>query len=109
MIAQHAIADALLAFGAFVELLCCAGVFLMRTPLDRLHYVGPAIIYGPLCFCAAGMVEGGVLSQQGIKMLVVMLVLLVTGPVLSYVTARLIRFRLAGGLALRPSDRIQKA
>ena len=107
MTAQNIAVDALLAFAVFVELLCCAGVLLMRTAFDRVHYLGPAVLFGPLCFAIATMIAGGALSQQGIKTLIVFIVLLVTGPIQSYVTARLIRYRLAGDLALRRSDRIQ--
>ena len=99
--------DALLAFAVVVELLCCIGVLVMRTALDRLHYLGPAVFFGPLCIMAATMVSTGVLSQAGIKTLVIFLVLLVTGPIDSYVIARVIRHRAAGRLAVRPSDRVQ--
>lgn len=105
--AQNLAVDVLIAFGVAVELLCSLGVLLMRTAFDRLHYLGPAILFGPLCFAIATMIAGGPLSQQGIKTLIVFIVLLVTGPIQSYVTARLIRYRLAGDLALRRSDRIQ--
>lgn len=107
MSAANVIVDALVAFGVVVELLCCLGVLLMRTAFDRLHYLGPAIVFGPLCFAIATMISGGALSQAGVKTFVILLVLLVTGPIQSYVTARLLRHRLAGGLALRRSDRIQ--
>lgn len=107
MTAQRIAVDALLAFAVVVELLCCAGVLLMRTAFDRLHYLGPAILFGPFCFAIATMIAGGPLSQQGIKTFIVFIALLVTGPIQSYVTARLIRYRLAGDLALRRSDRIQ--
>lgn len=99
--------DALLAFGVAVELLCCLGVFAMRTAFDRLHYLGPAIVFGPAAIAAAVMLAGGPLSQQGVKSFMILLVLLVTGPIMSYVTARVIRFRADGRLALRPGDRVQ--
>ena len=107
MSAQEIAVAALLAFGVFVELLCCAGVLLMRTAFDRLHYLGPAIVFGPLCLALATMIAGGPLSQQGIKALIVFIVLMAGGPIQSYAMARLLRHRLAGSLSLRRSDRIQ--
>lgn len=100
-------ADALLAFGVAIELLCCIGLLVMRTAFDRLHYLGPAVFFGPLCIMLATMIEGGAISQQGIKTLIIFLVLIVTGPIQSYVTARVIRHRAAGEFAVRASDRVQ--
>jgi multisubunit Na+/H+ antiporter MnhG subunit len=108
MSAAQIAVDGFLAGGVFVELLCCLGVLAMRTAFDRLHYLGPAVIFGPLCFWAAIAIAGGPLSQQGVKAFIILLVLLVTGPILSYATARLIRHDREGKLELRTADRVQR-
>jgi multicomponent Na+:H+ antiporter subunit G len=83
---RDAIVAVLLAAGVAIELLACAGVVLMRDPLDRLHYVG-ATTAAALCVAAAVVVRDS-FSLIGNKALVLAAFLLVTGPVLSHVTAR---------------------
>jgi multicomponent Na+:H+ antiporter subunit G len=83
---RDAIVAVLLATGVAIELLACAGVVLMRDPLDRLHYVG-ATTAAALCVAAAVVVRDS-FSLIGNKALVLAAFLLVTGPVLSHVTAR---------------------
>jgi multicomponent Na+:H+ antiporter subunit G len=83
---RDAIVAVLLAAGVAIELLACAGVVLMRDPLDRVHYVG-ATTAAALCVAAAVVVRDS-FSLIGNKALVLAAFLLVTGPVLSHVTAR---------------------
>lgn len=83
---RDTIVAVLLAAGVAIELLACAGVVLMRDPLDRLHYVG-ATTAAALCVTAAVLVRDS-FSLIGNKALVLAAFLLVTGPVLSHVTAR---------------------
>ena len=84
---RDAIASVLLGAGVAIELLACAGVVLMRHPLDRLHYVSAATA-AVLCVAAAVVVHDS-FSLIGNKALLLAAFVLVTGPVLTHVTARL--------------------
>ena len=93
----------LLALGVGVELLCCIGVLVMRGVYDRLHYTGPAG-FGAVLISAAVVVREGLLSQIGVKAVLVAAVLLVVSPVLVHATARAARLRERGELQARPHE-----
>jgi len=82
----------LLVFGVAVELACCLGVLVMEDAYDKLHYLGPAAIVGPLAIAAAVVVRES-LSQAGIKALLTAALLIVASPVLSHATARALYIR----------------
>ena len=84
----------LLVAGVVLELLSCAGVVLMRGALDRLHYAGlatPAV----LCMGAAVFVQES-FSLIGNKAVAVAVLVLVTAPVLTHATARMIHLSRGG-------------
>jgi multicomponent Na+:H+ antiporter subunit G len=85
---------ALLIVGVAIELLCCLGVLVMRGPYARLHYTAPAGL-GALLIAIAVVVHQG-FSLIGNKALLLAVFVLVTGPVLSHVTARAARIRELG-------------
>jgi monovalent cation/proton antiporter MnhG/PhaG subunit len=82
----------LLALGVIVELMSCFGVLAMRHFYDRLHYVGPASTLGAFLIGAALVAENG-LKQQGVKSILVTVLLVMIGPVLTHATARAARIR----------------
>ena len=86
------LADALVAFGVAVQLLCCIGVLVMRSTLDRLHFLGPASTLGPAAVGIAILVEEGV-SQGSGKALLLAMLLGATNPLLTHATARAARVR----------------
>jgi monovalent cation/proton antiporter MnhG/PhaG subunit len=88
----------LLVLGVAVELACCLGVLVMDDAYDKLHYLGPAAIVGPLAVAAAVVVRES-LSQAGIKALLTAGLLIVASPVLSHATAR--------ALYIRQRDRLE--
>ena len=89
----------LLAVAVGIELLCCLGVLVMRDVFDRLHYLGPATTLGPLALVVAVLVEHSS-AQAIIKILLIGMVLIFTGPVLTHAIARAARVRERGGLDL---------
>lgn len=101
---QDLVKDVLLALGVGVEWLCCLGLLLGRTALDRLHYLGPATLLGPLLIAAAVVVHEA-LSQAGIKAILLVLAFLISSPVLSHATGRAARLRGYGNLRPRTFDR----
>ena len=82
----------LLGLGVAVELACCLGVLVMHDAYDKLHYLGPAGIVGPLFIAAAVLWQEG-LGQAGIKAVLVAVLLAVASPVLSHATARALYIR----------------
>ena len=88
---RDVIVDVLLVAAVALTLLTCAGVALMREPLDRLHYTGPAVL-GGVCAAAAVVVAGGP-SLIGTRAVLVAALLLATTPVMTHATARALHHR----------------
>jgi monovalent cation/proton antiporter MnhG/PhaG subunit len=83
---------ALVAVGVVIELACCVGVLVMEDAYDKLHYLGPAAIVGPVLIAASVVVRES-FSQAGIKSLLTAGLLIVASPVLSHATARALYIR----------------
>lgn len=103
---QTVAADALLVIGVGIELMCCLGILVMRDVFDRLHYLGPATVLGPV-FIAAAVVLEEALSTAGIKAILIAGVLLSTGPVLTHATARAARIRRYGAWEAQPGEDVE--
>ena len=97
----------LLGAGVLVQLLCCAGVWRMRTPLDRLHYLAPASFLGPLLIAASVVVAGSSL-QLALKAVAIALVLALSGPLMTRVLARAVRVREFGTADPLPEEIMQE-
>jgi multisubunit Na+/H+ antiporter MnhG subunit len=82
----------LITVAVVAEIACAVGVWRTRSALDRLHFLGPATIIGPLAIAIATWLQRGV-DQVSIKATLAMALLLFTGPLLSYVTARAVLAR----------------
>ena len=82
---------ALVGAGVALAALACLGVALMREPLDRLHYAGPATL-ALQCVAAAVLVRGG-WSLIGLRAILLGVFALVSSPVLVHATARAIHVR----------------
>lgn len=82
----------LLGAGVAVELACCLGVLLMRDAHDKLHFIGPAAILGPVAIATAIVLRES-LSQAGVKAIVTALLLVIANPVLTHATARALYIR----------------
>ena len=83
---------ALLAVGVAIELACCLGVLLMRDAHDKLHYIGPAAILGPIAIAGA-IVARESLSQAGVKSIVTAVLMIIANPVLTHATGRALYIR----------------
>lgn len=84
---REIVSAVLLGMGVLIELLCAAGVLVMRNPFDRLHYLAPATTLGPLAISAAVLIAESE-AQAKIKSVLVTVILLACGPVLTHATAR---------------------
>ena len=91
---RHVAATVLLVAGCSLQVLAVLGLVVMRSTLDRLHYVGLAG-YGALLVALAILVRQS-FSLIGDKALLSGVLLAVLGPVLVHVTARSLRIRRHG-------------
>jgi multicomponent Na+:H+ antiporter subunit G len=82
----------LVGLGVGSELLCCAGLVVMRDVYARLHYAMAASSVPPFLLAAAVIVDKG-WTQPGINALVLAAVLFLINPVAAHATARAARSR----------------
>lgn len=90
---------ALLAIGVAAQLSGVIGVVVAADVYDRLHFTGPASVFGPSALALAIVIDEGPLSQAGLKSILVALLLLALSPVLVHATARAAFVRERGRLA----------
>jgi multicomponent Na+:H+ antiporter subunit G len=94
----EAIVWVLLVIGVAAQLTGVVGVLAGGDVYDRLHFIGPASIFGPAALAVAVVVDEGPLSQAGLKSLLVAVLLVSLGPVLVHATARAAYVREHGSL-----------
>jgi multisubunit Na+/H+ antiporter MnhG subunit len=82
--------DVLLVVGVSGELLCVAGVLVMRTTLDRLHYAAAATTVPAFLVLLATLVREH-LSAGGLQAIVAVGLLFLVNPALVIATARAAR------------------
>jgi len=82
--------DVLLGLGVAAELLCVAGVVVMRTTFDRLHYAGAATSVPAFLVLVAVLVRVH-LSAGGLQAIATVGVLFLINPALVIATARAAR------------------
>lgn len=87
------VTDGLLVTAVLVELTCVLGLCVMRTPLQKLHFIGPATCVGPVFAGLAVLCGTHATASQAGKGLVVAIVLLTFAGVLSHETGRCIALR----------------
>jgi monovalent cation/proton antiporter MnhG/PhaG subunit len=90
---------ALMVIGALAVVAGVVGVLVARDVYDRLHFIGPAGLFGPACFALAVVIDEGPFSQAGLKSILVALLLLGLSPVLVHATARAAYVREHGKLS----------
>ncbi len=88
-----------------VELLCCVGLVVPSSAIDRLHFAGAATVVGPALLAAAVCVEEGAFTTNGLNAVAVALLLALLGGALGVATARTIRARERGTLESTPAER----
>lgn len=82
--------DVLLGLGVAGELLCVAGVLVMRTTFDRLHYSAAATSVPAFLVLAAVLVREH-MSAGGLEALAAVFLLFLLNPALVIATARVAR------------------
>ena len=79
--------DLLLALGVAAELICVAGVLVMRTTLDRLHYAAASTTVPAFLILAAVLVREH-LTAGGIEAIAAVALLFLLNPAIVITTAR---------------------
>ncbi len=83
-----ALSYGLLIFSTAIAVICTAGIIGMRDLYDKLHYLAPVSILSTASIAAAIAIEKGLLSQSGIKSVLVLIVMAISGPVITHAVAR---------------------
>jgi monovalent cation/proton antiporter MnhG/PhaG subunit len=92
-VSARAIVEAvLLVLAVGAELLCCIGVLVMDDVFTRLHFQSGVQTIGPAAIALAVVVEGS-LSSTGVKALLIVALLWMTGPVLTHAIGAVARER----------------
>lgn len=86
--------DVLLVLAVLAAVVCCTGVIVMRTSLDRLHYAAAGTTL-PAFFVLAAVLVREHVSSGGLEAIAAIALLFLLNPVLVVATARAIR-RLEG-------------
>jgi multisubunit Na+/H+ antiporter MnhG subunit len=79
--------DVLLALGVAAEVICVAGILVMRTTLDRLHYAAATTTVPAFLILAAVLVREH-LSAGGIQAIAAVALLFLLNPAIVIATAR---------------------
>jgi monovalent cation/proton antiporter MnhG/PhaG subunit len=88
----------LVALGVGFLLTGVVGVIAADNVYDRLHFTGPASIFGPILIALAVVIDFGPFSQAGLKTGLTALLVIGLNPVLVHATARAARIRERGEL-----------
>jgi multicomponent Na+:H+ antiporter subunit G len=104
--AGDVIVAVLLVIGVGAQLTGVVGVLVARNVYDRLHFTGPASIFGPLAFATAIVLDEGPVSQAGLKSMLVALLVLSLNPILVHASARAAFVRERGRLT--PLSKVAK-
>lgn len=89
MSVRDAAIDVLVTLSVITAALSCLGVLVMRTALQRLHYLGPLAMVAPLLAGAAVAISRIGYSGAGVKALFIAAVVAGFAPVLSHQTGRM--------------------
>jgi multicomponent Na+:H+ antiporter subunit G len=98
----------LLGIGVLGFAFTALGLLFSRDLYNQIHYLAPGSIFGSLAFAAASVIHEG-FSQSGTKAIVIALILLISNPVLSHVTARAGRIRRHQQILPKPHEDIPGA
>ncbi|HET9073540.1 MAG TPA: monovalent cation/H(+) antiporter subunit G [Solirubrobacteraceae bacterium] len=94
------VVDVFLWLAVALSLICCVGLLVAPTALDRLHFLGPSVLAG-LCLAVAVVVQNS-FSLVGDQTILVAVLLGLCSPVLTHAAAR--AARAAGRGTWRPGS-----
>jgi len=105
MVVTEVAAAVCLTIGVAGFALTSLGLLAARDAFDQIHYLAPSSLLGSVAICAAVLLHEG-WSQASAKAIVITLLLLISNPVLSHVTARAAKIRRDGQLTLKADEKI---
>jgi len=85
--------DGLLFAGVVVVALSCLGMLVMRTTLQRLHYLGPLAMLAPVLIGVAVACARNTYGGAGYKAVFIAILVMIFAPVLTHQTARMTEAR----------------
>ena len=97
MSANSVLVTFLLAAAVVVDVLAVTGLAIMRTPMQRLHFIGPVVCVAPVFTAVAVLIGTHATPSQAGKGALIALVLVLFGGVLSHETGRAIVARAESG------------
>jgi multisubunit Na+/H+ antiporter MnhG subunit len=83
----HVVVAILLGLTVLTCWLCALGILIMHGAFDKLHYLSPASLIGGFFLLIAMLVEKGLSADMG-KVLLIVVLLWVSNPILTYASAR---------------------
>ena len=85
--------DVLVGLGVAAELVCCIGILVARTPIDRLHYAAAAATLGPAFVAAAIVLQESLFTTGGLNAVLAAALLLTLNAAATTLTARAFRLK----------------
>jgi multisubunit Na+/H+ antiporter MnhG subunit len=83
----HVVMAVLLGLVVLTCWLCSLGVLVMHGVFDKLHFLSPASLIGGALLLPAMLIEKGFSADTG-KVLIIVVLLWVSNPILTYASAR---------------------
>ena len=99
---RDALVAVFLGLGVLVTLLSVVGVIVSRNVYQRLHFVTPGAVLGPL-LAAAAVVAKETFNVRGLQTIAAVTAMVLLGPILTHATARAARVREKGDWRLSPT------
>lgn len=96
-------AAVLLTGGVGITLLCCIGVLALNDAFDRLHFITSANTLSS-ALIALAVAVGKPLSNTTLKTILLLVLMIISGPILSHATARAVRIRRHGEWRIFPEE-----
>jgi len=97
-------AQVLLWAGVGASLLCCLGVWWMRTVFDRLHYAAAATTLGPVLIGISALISGAGSTSGTVEVVTAAGVLLLVNPLVTHAMGRAARQLVFDDVGPRPED-----
>jgi multicomponent Na+:H+ antiporter subunit G len=103
VIIREILSDLFLGLAAAIVLASSAGVLVMRSVYDKLHFVTPAALVAPVLVTVAVLLRAG-FSATTAETCLALLFMVVAGPFLTHATIRAARVREKGDWRPGPED-----
>ncbi len=100
---RQLVAAVLLTGGVGIALICCIGVLAVRDAFDRLHFVTPANTLSTALIALAVALGKG-FSNMTLKTILLLVMMMISGPILTHATARALRIRRHGEWRIFPEE-----